>query len=620
MSTNIFLICDKRSIPKDFKGTAILVDSFDNENCCMSLPYYLENNSARLRSKYLKFIADLGNRKVGGYSITDQLEIGDGLSYWWMTRLAEKSPFKSPNIYKSLLMLALEEILVEFRPNEVRVFSDQSEYAKVIEGICRYKYISYSYESHIFKKPRVFFKTLKPFLSGITSILKRFTLRYRATFFRKTKRYDESKNVTIFSYFTHLSRKHYEMGEHYSFMWTELPNLLMEKGWAINWLQHYLPNGGNVSLSQGLKLLDGFNDKENNNQNHIFLDSHLGLSVLWRTFRSWFRLRRKALSFQNLPALFQVNDSGVNLWPLLKSEWISSTSGSTAATNCFWVALFDSALRDKPRQELGLYLHEGQAWEFAMLTAWRKYKHGKIVSVQHAAAPFWHLYYFNDESVYLNQTSSGMPVPDLWSTNGPAAYNAFLDSGYPSDKVIMLEALRYLNINSNTHEGVSDKSVVGRLKMTIKVLVIGDLSLYQATDKLLLALKYCADVLSKNYQFVYKPHPADISNSCERLGLDIKLTDAPLAEIVSNFDIAISGHGTSGGLDAYLAGIKSIVFLDSTSFNLSPLRGLDSVQFVSSPLELTDALTSLATLNNKNDIAADFFLSDSRLRRWAAFT
>ena len=44
------------------------------------------------------------------------------------------------------------------------------------------------------------------------------------------------------------------------------------------------------------------------------------------------------------------------------------------------------------------------------------------------------------------------------------------------------------------------------------------------------------------------------------------------------------------------------------------------MQFVSSPLQLTDALTSLATLNNETAIVEDFFLSDSKLRRWAALT
>ena len=619
MRSDIFLICSKPSIPKDFKGTAILIDSLYNENFCISLPTYLEQNSERLRSKYLKFIGDLGNRKVDGYSITDQLEIGDGLSYWWMTRLAEKSPFKSPDIYKSLLMLALEEILVEFKPKEVRVSSEQSEYEEIVAGICNYIDISYAPESRTFKKRRLFFKTLKPFLSGVATILKIFLQRYQATFFKKIESNDDSKNLIIFSYFTHLSRKHYEKGEYYSFMWTKLPDLLIEKGWSINWLHHYLPSGGNISLNQGLQLLDSFNNQKNNNQNHMFLDSYSGLSVLWRTCKSWLKLRRKALSCQNLHTLFQVNESGVNLWPLLKRDWITSTSGSIAAANCFWVALFDSALKDKPKQELGLYLHEGQAWELAMLAAWRKHRHGQIVAVQHATVPFWHLYYFNDQSVYLNQSYGGMPVPDLWSTNGPAAYSAFLDSGYPSDKVIMLEALRYLDIKSNTHKEVNDKSVAGWLEKTVKVLVVGDLSLYQATDKLLLALKYCVDVLSKNYQFVYKPHPADISDSCERLGLDVKQTDAPLAEILCNFDIVISGHGSSGGLDAYLAGIKSIVFLDNATFNLSALRGLDSVKFVSSPLELTEALTSIATLNNEGDIAKDFFLSDSKLRRWTSF-
>ena len=612
--SNPLLIWGKPGTPKDFLGRVILLDSLSEEKPFISLPAYLEKNAERLRSKYLEFISDLGARKVEGQSISQHLDIGDGLSYWWMTTLAEKSPFKSPNIHKSLLMLALEEMLIESRPSEVFVDSNQPEYEEIVQGICHRLGIPCSCGIQGFATNRMTLFQFRSLLLGVASVLKRFTMRCKASFSKKHEWYGGNKNVSIFSYFTHLSSSHCADGVHYSYMWTALPELLTNNGWSINWFQHYLPNDGKVSLAEGLKLLDSFNTVEGDSQKHRFLDSHLSISVLLETFKNWFKLRKKLRRLRNIPALFQIKNSGVNLWPLLKREWVSSTSGQTAAINCLWVALFDATLKKAPHQTLGVYLHENQAWEHALLASWRKYKHGRIVSVQHATAPFWHLYYFNHESIYLNQNSDGMPLPDLWSVNGPAAYKAFVSSGYPADKLIMLEALRYLDGEDKKHIQSSKRGIT-KADSVIKVLALGDL-MPDLMDSLILALKNCIDVLPDNYEFSFKPHPADNTNACERLGLDIDHTIEPLSQILKSFDVVVGSHATSATLDSYLAGVKPIVFLNGKTFNLSPLRGYAGFDFVSSSRQLVDSLTSHDYLGASLNGDEEFFLSNLCLSQW----
>ncbi len=57
-------------------------------------------------------------------------------------------------------------------------------------------------------------------------------------------------------------------------------------------------------------------------------------------------------------------------------------------SNCLNVTLFDGALAAMPRQRQGLYLFENQAWEKALLRAWRRHGHGEIIGVQHATVPY----------------------------------------------------------------------------------------------------------------------------------------------------------------------------------------------------------------------------------------
>ena len=81
--------------------------------------------------------------------------------------------------------------------------------------------------------------------------------------------------------------------------------------------------------------------------------------------------------------------------------------------------------------------------ELSFVNAWKKHNHGKLVSVQHSSVSFWDMRYLNPYS------KTNLPFsPDFFAVNGNSARRHFENFNYPTDKVIELEALRYMKLGS----------------------------------------------------------------------------------------------------------------------------------------------------------------------------
>ena len=112
---------------------------YKNISKFQSVPSYLEENSVRLRLKYLSYIHDLGVAKINNKRLVDHLEIENGFSFWWMTLLAEKSYLKSPRIFDCLRLLALEEMVEKIKPLRIDLISKDRPLAEAIEILCKKK-------------------------------------------------------------------------------------------------------------------------------------------------------------------------------------------------------------------------------------------------------------------------------------------------------------------------------------------------------------------------------------------------------------------------------------------------------------------------------------------------
>ncbi|MGB6352712.1 MAG: TIGR04326 family surface carbohydrate biosynthesis protein [Steroidobacteraceae bacterium] len=592
---------------------------FDPRGPASSVPGYLEEHADRLKRKYLAFIHDLGEYRVAGKRVIDHLDAGEGFSFWWMTQLAEKSPFKSPRIYDCLRLLALEEILLAHRPGALTLSSSDRALVQAISRLCRNMGIRFRMDQRSGtasgrKALRAVYGRLPSWLQGMMSLrhtLRRWPLRRVGV----PRWYSGANDCFICSYFIHLDRQRCANGSFYSRHWEGLPKFLHDRGRNINWMQLFLVSEVVPDAETGIGWVKNFNRDAANQGLHTFLESYLTPRRVARALRLWFWLMGVKWRLRNIRPAFNVTGSSVWLWPVLRSDWHSSLNGPVAMSNCLNVALFDDALAAMPRQSLGLYLFENQAWEKALLRAWRRHGHGEIIGVQHATVPYWHLYYFDDPRSLRPGGSCPLPLPDGIAVNGVAAREAFAEGGYPKEKLMEVEALRYLYLYRV--DGAPRESGRQRRTGPLRVLVVGDM-IAASMDRVLNLLQDTAGQLPTGYEFTLKPHPGYAVDLGRFPGLTMARTTESLAKLLGDYDVALAANSTSAAVDAYVARLPVIVAVDGANLNLSPLRGRPGVSFVSSPQELTKALESAAgRLEADERSREDFFFLSPDLQRWS---
>jgi surface carbohydrate biosynthesis protein (TIGR04326 family) len=608
-------VWDQRTDPPPARAEVICWQSYHQSDHVVSVPRYLEEHAERIRGRYLAFIHELGGRQVAGRPIADHLNLGDGLSFWWLTQVAEKSPFKSPRIYHCLRLLCLEEILLQRRPTHLALVSSDGALASALGRLCAHLRIPFRFERQprppgIRRSPaRRVYEAMPHPLRGLLSlrhVLRRWPLR-RA---RPQQWFGGESALFICSYFIHLDPRLCAQGQFHSRQWEDLPRAVHERGGRLNWLQLFLFSSVVPTVRRGLQWVGRFNANAPQQGRHAFLDSYLTLPRLLTALAMWMRLTLIAWRLRGVHAAFYAQESGAWLWPFLRDDWHASVTGPIAVSNCLAVVLFDAALADIPRQEMGLYLCENQSWEKALLRAWRRHGHGEIVGVQHATAPFWHLYYFDDPRSLAAQGSGSLPLPDRLAVNGADARRAFAAAGYPLERLVDVEALRYLQLQETAERA---QRRTGR-QPARRVLILGDITAASMCH-LLELLQGAAGLLPADYLFTFKPHPGYAADLGACQGLRVVETREALGQILSEHDVAVAANSTSAAVDAFVAGLPVIIALDGGALNLSPLRGRVGVRFVTTAAELAQSLQSVAGDASMAE-RADFFYLDRQLPRW----
>ena len=587
-----------------------------------SIPRYVEDYSDRLRKKYLAFVYELGESLFSGKRVIDHLDAGDGFSYWWMSLISEKNPFKSSRLYGCIRLFALEEILIEHQYTSITLISSDAVTRESIAKLCSNLQIDYfEIDSPRIKGEyslRSYFDMLPKLIQGLIAFGRHLLLRWQLRDLPKPKWFSGDDAIFLCSYFFNLDKNACDSGDFQARQWGELPNTLERMDLKSNWIHQLVFNSGAPPRKIGLKWMSQFNKHPSQLSKHAYLDTFLSGPILIEAFRDWIRLSISSWKLRSIHTAFLQKDSAVDLWPFLKSDWKNSLNGPTAVNNCLWKALFNATLKEIPHQRLGLYLWENQGWEMAMLHAWRLHGHGKIIGVPHAAIVFWHLNNFDDIRTIKSSDLLSKPSPDFLAINGPMAKRAFEEVGMSNEKLLRVEALRYQYLNKffskNNVKIFSKIDADTASECSYKLLVLGDASFSQ-TIKMMNCVKSALLIKEINLEITLKPHPAckfELKNCPD---LDFNISQAPLENIINNFDIAFVGNTTSAALDASLSGLAVIIFLEDNDFNHSPLRGDDSVFFASSGLQLSSILFS-EKFDRSPHQKEDFFWLDDQMAGW----
>lgn len=601
--------------PDEHSGEIYRWNGYAERGSVHSLLKYAEENGERLRRKYLAWIHDLGERRINGKRLIDHLAIEEGLSYWWMTLLFEKSFYKSP-ITDAIRLLALDEVVVRIKPGRLRLLSANRDLHRVLCRYCRDHGVSYKWtrtpeQARRHSRLRAIYRALPQSMQAMLGLLRHLRARWALREPRVSGWSGGERSLFFCSYFIHLDSESCAAGEFHSHHWENLPRVLHEKGYRTNWIQHYLESSAVPGTRVAKQWISNFNTLHGEREFHAFLDAELSWRIVVRALRRWFGLNLLSWRLKGIKDGFAPPGTRISLWPVMRRDWSASMRGLVAIQNMLAVELFDKALRNIPHQKKGLYLCENQAWERALIHAWRKHGHGELIGAVHATVRFWDLRYFIDARTARLSGPYLVPQPDLVALNGRAAVDAYLAMDFPRERIAECEALRY--------DYLRDVGVPRRPRRRkgdpLSVLILGDY-LPSATAKMLRLIEAAVPLTSDRITCSVKPHPSCPIEAEHYPSLNLRIILDSLGTLLHRFDIAYSSSITSSALDAHLAGLPVVIMRDETELDFSPLRGRSGVRFVTTPAELTEALQNAGLEGARKPDRDEWFFLNPGLPRW----
>ena len=637
--SNTIALLDTDDVPSDLiKNVIYKWNGYQQSSNFYSVPAYLEKNSSRLKAKYINFINSLGDTKINEKTINDHLSLKNGYNLWWMSLVAEKSPFKSPKIFDCLRLLALEEIIISQDIKKITLHSSSKILAEAVKILCANLAISFSWHRTKFKKKikkidslldiyRLLPVQTQNFISYFRSLCSLWSLKKQ----NNTSWFSGETSLAIFSYFDIIEKSFLDKSRFRSGYWGSINRVMSNIRKKVNWVQIFSPNPVISSPSLGLSAIKKFNKNKTENGFHVFLEGYLNFSCVVRSCLNYLKLIFSRWHWRDkyISLAFQPKGSSVSLWPFLKNDWYSSIRGLNIFQNFLLIELFDSVMADIPKQKKGLYLLENQNWEKALVHAWRRHGHGQLTGVVNTPIRYWDLRYFdnlyNFKEVSNSIISKFKLRPDFVAINGPSSLKFYLDDGYPSDELVPVEALRYENLSKECSEVKVLKNKVENYKSTrdvYNVLILGQI-LWSQTNDALTCLDKAVSNMNLSCNFTLKPHPNCPISIINYPNLNLKQTNDSIEKILPKFDLVIVAGSSTSALDAYIVGLEVIVFLDKCDFNYSPLRGFDDVMFVTNPKEMSKMLE--LKLKFKNNVSVrkktidHFFWLDERLLKWYRF-
>ena len=611
------LIWDTEDPPPTGNWTTILWSSFGeiNDPSLISIPRLVDEHADNFKSRYLTLIYELGETLINGKRLVDHLELRPGLSYWWMTSLAQKFNVSGASqIDNAIKVIALEDLIVKRKPISIILVSGNNKFASALQNFCQTSELYFEWNN---ARPTEKTKSIVRLLHGYLPAPVRATAHFFRYLFislpllltRKIATPALDGELSFVDVLTHLDKKSFTTEKFISNYWTTLVEELLHSNTKTNWFHNYFHQESIPSIVKAQELVDQFNNVPNKIQVHTLIESNLRFSIFISALKDYFKILRISFHLTTVSQHCIPACSALNLWPLFSQEWIDSLRGQGAMANCLRISLYEKTFSSIPHQKHGIYIQENQPWEIALIYAWKAFGHGKIIGVPHTTVRFWDLRYFYDARSYVGHGRNILPTPDLVAVNGPVAKAAYLEWGYPESRVVEVEALRFLHLLNRNESNSPTKSP----EKTLRVLVCGDF-LSSTNYRILSWLAIAAQSLPPTTSYVLKPHPACTIKLDKFPSLALKVSNSHLAYLLTDCDVVFTSNITSAAVDAYYSGIPVVQMLDGTTFNTSPLRGRTGVMYVTNPMELAEALHT--SLHQERRAVEAYFYLDKKLPRW----
>lgn len=612
------LVWDAEGVPDAGFELTVLWQGFEQGSSqggrMVSIARLVEDGADALRARYLAWLHALGQAPVNGRTVAEHLMIRPALSYWWMAAPAQKFSISATSfVPDAMKLLALETLLANEKGRAVVLYSANARLAECLASYCadmqcRFEWRQPEPSGPAVQSRRSAYGRLSPRLRAVISFGWYCASRLPAVF-RQSGACAGAGTLSFFDVLVHLDRRAIDSGRFMSNYWGPLVDQLADDGVRTNWFHFFHPHAAVPTFAAALRLVGRFQENAAGRQFHGLIDMFPPLTKAVGAWRDYRRLQRAVRSIEGFHAEVRPVGSVLQLWPLHQDEWTESVSGPNALMECLRLGLFEVALARLPRQQAGVYICENQPWEMSLIYAWRNSGHGKLIAAPHSTIRYWDLRYFYDRRSYSSARPSDLPMPDHYAVNGPVAKAAALAGAYPADKIVDVEALRFMHLGRSSAHRKPGRERTG-------MLICGDF-LSTTNDRIFDWLQRAEADLPPGASFVFKPHPAfpyhAAPDFAARIGL--RVDERALEELLPDCDIVVTSAITSAAVDAYCAGKQVIQIPDEHGVNANALRGLAGARLVSSPSDLAGALQA-ALAGDAVAVAEPYFNLDPSLRAW----
>ena len=551
-----------------------------NKNKKINIKDYIEKNSDYLKKEYLDFCANLENIKLNNNSLYSYYAAKNNHNFWEMSLIKEKSIIKSKKIYDVIVFLAIKKIIHDDKPDKIILYNftvideviNFFKNCNVELTLANHKY-NRRFQIRIFLKKFFLFNNffyLYVLINKLFSGVKKKSFK------------DTENNFVIFGYFAHYFFKKKKL------IFNQFGDLgeLLNKKFNLDYQYIFVPSKNNSTINSLPIFIKNHYSFLNANIN--FLDKiFIIFNFFFYSFKFFYAKKKISLKLKN-------SDNCIFL--ILSEDYDSSFFGNVFLENLIWINIFENYLKKTKKKKYGIFLLENQAWEKAMITAWKNYGHGDIIGYTPTSVNYWHMYNFDNSN--KNYSS---PTKIFISSN--EGYK-LLKSQYDKKK-IKIHKTESLWFNYLIEKKITPN------KNNNLVLILGD---YDPTNNYKVFDIVSNSNLSKKNRILFKAHPHDLT----KYNLDnIDQTKESNDYFFDKASLIISSGSTAAILEYLYFGKKTFIYDNPFNFDMSPVKHL-KYKFRFRTLE---EFNNLLKISKKSVIKKynNYYFLNKNLQKWREF-
>jgi len=603
-----FGIADKVSLfpitcTPEFTDNIIDIFSKSADSVNLILSGTLINQSAeKIRGDYINFIAAVPESiKFSGRNLKEFFRIDATASLWWFSLVAEKNVYKTEAFNNLAQLDAIVETIRKDKFTKLVVASKNSKLISALFDFSGKNGITFRVIApnvfarglHEIAQFRIFFlvKHLAVlFLVGIKIFIE--FVFIKAAFKNRKLQSFKTRGQMVITYFPNIDTGLAEQGIFSNRYYPYIQQALESADKDIIWLA-MLVKGSGVSFIRSI----GYAKKiiEKGNLLYFFEEfmdirmQVLSLLFMLKQALRFFRVEKTIKKFH----IF----NGYNFYPLCSEDWFSSFCGQTGYKGLIYYRCFGNIFKAiKPLK--CLYCCEMHAWEAALASAKYNIAYNiELFAYQHATVSRMLLNYFKAPMEIRRQSSYAAPLPNKILCNGPLTLGYMMESGYPTEMLSAVEAVRYYYLRSHSsfsHTGNQDNTIIIALSIGLRENIS------------LLRMAYSALKNMPGITVWVKPHPflamdrvfkGSFTDKQRRF---FKVKRGILRRHLEKAKIAIAGE-SSAAIEALAAGCYLVNISTPEWINMSPLKGFDSglIKTADSAEELADIVKKLMNVDYK---------------------